>query len=52
MASPAEIMTRVASTFNVAEGMVEAGTALIVAIGGLGALVGIKRRRAKRAESS
>jgi hypothetical protein len=42
---PQEIMSRLAETFNVAEGMVKALTALVVAIIGLLAALGIRRKR-------
>jgi hypothetical protein len=46
---PTEFMTRLASTFEVAEGLVVALTGLIVALGALLAALGIKKRRDQRA---
>jgi hypothetical protein len=46
---PAEFMTRLASTFKVAQGLVEGLTALILALGALGVALGVKKRREKRA---
>ncbi len=47
---PEELMARMASTLNVAEGLVKALTALIIAVAGLGAAVlAVRRRRSRRA---
>ena len=45
---PAEVMSRLADTFKVAQGLVEATTALLAALLALAAAMGIKRSRAKR----
>ena len=46
---PQETMSRLAATFKVAEGLVKAITLLIVALVALGAALGIRGRRRKRA---
>jgi len=48
---PAEIMSRLAGTFKVAQGLVEGITGLFLALVALGAAVGIRRSKAKRATS-
>jgi hypothetical protein len=45
---PQETMARLAATFRVAEGLVKAVTFLVVALGALGAALGIRRRRRAR----
>jgi hypothetical protein len=46
---PAEVMSRLADTFKVAQGLVETLTALLAALIAFAGTVGIKRRRAKGA---
>ena len=46
---PAEIMSRLAGTFKVAQGLVEGTTGLFLALVALGTAAGIKRSKAKRA---
>jgi hypothetical protein len=46
---PAEVMSRLAGTFKVAQGLVEGTTALLAALLALAAVVGIKRSKAKGA---
>jgi hypothetical protein len=48
---PQETMSRLAATFKIAESLVAALTALIVAVVALGAVLGIRSRRNKRATS-
>ena len=49
---PAETMTQVAATLKVAEGLVQAMTAFIVAVVALLAVVGVKRKRERKKASS
>ncbi len=49
---PAEVMSRLAATFKVAQGLVEATTALLVAVSALLGFVLHKRSRSKRAASA
>lgn len=42
---PEEVMTQVASLLNVAEGLVQALTVLVIALAGLGAALGYRRRK-------
>lgn len=47
---PQETMSRLAATFNIAEGLVQAMTLLVVAVVSLGAAVGVRRTK-KRSRS-
>jgi hypothetical protein len=49
---PAEVMSRLADTFKVAQGLVEATTALLAALLALAAVLGIRRSKAKDATAS
>jgi hypothetical protein len=49
---PQEVMSRLAETFNVAEGMVKALTALVLAVIGLLAALGIRRKRGRAKAST
>jgi hypothetical protein len=48
---PQELMSRLAATFHVAEGMVKAMVGFVLAVAALLAALGIRRRRNKRLES-
>jgi hypothetical protein len=49
---PAEVMSRLADTFKVAQGLVEATTALLAALLALAAVLGVRRTKAKGAAAS